>query len=252
MSANPWKTSTHLVDRRSGWARHRRWVLVLAILVAAGGATAGYLLLRTPAAPDPATLEPEQLVQYMASPAFAEQSDAVKQKYFQALRPGRGGEERGRSGQPTTRRTDGADANDAQRRADFRRMRAFMRADLTEDQRRQLMENMRPMFEQRMRERMQEFAQLEGEQRTAYLDEIIDRWANRPPRPPRPEGQRSGRQRDGNDRRRHSGRRGFTPDRLRAMIEHAPADVRALHMEFRKALRQRMQERGIEPRRPGR
>lgn len=252
MSANPWKTSTNLVDRRNGWGRHRRLVLVLAILLAVGGAAAGYLALRTPAAPDPATLEPEQLVQYMASPAFAEQSDAVKQRYFEAMRFGRAGGEQPRPDQPATA-PSGQDANASGRQNRFRRMRAMMGADLTEDQRRQLMENMRPMFEQRMRERMQEFAQLKGEQRAAYLDRIIDRWANRPPRPPRPEGQRDRRgSGDGNDRRSHSGRRGFTPDRLQSMIEHVPADVRAMHMEFRKALRQRMEERGIEPRRPGR
>jgi hypothetical protein len=114
------------------------------------------------------------------------------------------------------------------------------------------------------------FALPEGEQRTAYLDKMIDEMQARraeflaerdPNRPPdandRPRfGQRDANSRPRFGRRWANGRRDgrrwprMNPERMRARSEMFSADTRVRMMQFYRAMRERMSQRGIEFRRP--
>ena len=161
--------------------------------------------------PDPATRSPEQITQYMASEEFGKLDTATKQRYFETLRQT---SNRRRRRMPTTR--------------------------LSDQERRRLRENLRPLFLKRMQERIDSYFDLPPEKRTEYLDEIIDRMRNRMDRSPTDRNR---------SRRRRGGWRNFTPDRMRQRIGRAPAEVRARRAAFRRALRNRMRQRGISRRR---
>jgi hypothetical protein len=126
--------------------------------------------------------------------------------------------------------------------------------DANEQTRDEIRERIGEAMEARMAARAREyFALPEGDDRTAYLDKIIDemqarraeflagRDPNDPNRPP-----------DANDpnarqRRNFRGRFGrLNPERMRARSEMTSAVVRAQMIQFSQALFTRMQQRGIQ------
>ncbi len=135
--------------------------------------------------------------------------------------------------------------------------------DANEQTRREIRRQMGEVMEARMTAQANEyFALPEGEQRTAYLDKIIDEMQARraeflarmdPNRPP--DGNGFGRfgQPDANGRPRF-GQRGvngrqrprINPERMRARSERFSADTRVRMMQFHRALFNRMQQRGIQ------
>ena len=134
-----------------------------------------------------------------------------------------------------------AKLDESTRREYFRALRD--NADKLSDQDRdKLRESMGRSMRQQMQARLDEYFELPADQRQAHLDNIIDRMQARrangmpapgnPPPDDRPNGQRGP-------------RRGFTPDRLKRMIENTPPERRAKMAEFMKAMRKRMEERGI-------
>lgn len=157
-------------------------------------------------APDPVTQTRGQAVKYLASKEFSKLDPEKKQEYFDAA---------------------WEDRNYWQRPRD---------ANLTDEETKNLRKNIRPLFRRRMEQRLDKYFELPPAERTAYLDEVIDRIQQRWSRDP--------------NRARRSGRRRgrFTPGRVRGMIERTTPEQRAKFDEFRKAMRKRMRERGVERR----
>lgn len=256
MQAILWKLSEWLQSGRDAagaavsWAGQNRLLAggIAAVSVVLIGATIAMAVwLRAPGAPDPETADEKQLVQYMASAEFGNQSDEVQQRYLVRLRSL--SEDRRRQRREEARQ----DPNDAGRREGGRRgLLGSAGEDLTDAQRDQLRQNMRNAFEKQRDDRMKEFVAMDPNERTAYLDSMIDRMQQRQSQRtsrPRPERSES---RDGNSPRRSGGRRGFTPERMKNRIENSDPQTRAARQEFIKALRKRMTERGIEFRGRGR
>lgn len=210
-------------------------VVTLAVL-AAGGGSLGWWLSRPAIPTTPQSEDPKELIQAMASEDFAKLSDSQKQAYFKRL------------------------TADGSPREAFRASR-----ELDESQRRQLRQNVRPLMEQEFERRIDEYFALPAEQQAGYLDEQIDqmlaireqfrarraqRAATRPART-QPTGEASS---DGDSNRRRSGgrHRGPSAQRLKRRIEHTSPQRRAKFLAYMKAMRERMEQRGIEMRRPGR
>lgn len=115
--------------------------------------------------------------------------------------------------------------------------------------------SMREVFRQAMEERLRKMATADDAERDKLLDEMIDRMqehlqarANRP-RPERPTGQaQDGNQRPGEgDRRGGDDRRGNFRDRMQHHIEEGNPQHHAIRREMHQAIRERMEERGIDP-----
>jgi hypothetical protein len=129
--------------------------------------------------------------------------------------------------------------------------------DANEQTRREIFEQMGRVMEARMVAQVNGyFALPKGDQRTAYLDKIIDEMQARraeflagrdPNRPPDVNGPP-----DANDRPRFGQRwamgrqRRIDPARMRARSERFGADTRVNMVQFLQALFNRMQERGIQ------
>jgi|GEM_PF-1941854 len=211
----------------SRWKRNA--VILASIAAVAGAVVLGVAYwpegpIKAGPVPEPIAQTREDVVQYMASKQFAALPVDQRQDYMQ----------RARQAHPDLRGRRGGGAGDV---------------ELTEEQRDQLRSNMRSVMEDRMRQREEEYLKLPPEDRTAYLDKIIDemqqRMAERTTRPRRD----ADTPRDPNappDANRPAGRgRGFTPQRMRERIETADPAQRAVRAEFRKALQKRMEERGV-------
>lgn len=194
--------------------RTRRTIVIVLVVCAilAGGAAATILLWPQPAPPDIATQSEQDVVRYVASEQFSKLPEPKRQVYLQAV----------------------ADRFEG-RPPDMRDV------ELSDEQRDRLRENVRPMFRQRMEQRIDAFFALPEEQRDAYLDDMIDRMQEMRNRRPRDAGR-------GDRQGRRGG--GFTPERMKQRLENTPPDRRAKMAEFFRAMRQRMEDRGIEP--PGR
>jgi hypothetical protein len=113
--------------------------------------------------------------------------------------------------------------------------------------------SMREVFRQSMDERLRKLATADDAERDQLLDEMIDRMqeqraarANRP-RPERPAGQTQDSSRSDGDRRRDGDRRGNFRDRMQKHIEEGNPQHHAIRREMHQAIRERMEERGIDP-----
>ncbi len=207
-------------------------ILSCSVVVIATAASLAYYLWPVNV-PDPQTQSPKEITEYLSSDEFTSLSEKKKQGYWKA----------------TTQRV----GND--RGAIFR-----SRDTMSEQQRRKLFENVRPMFMKMMADRVDRYFALPPEEQVAYLDkmiEMIDQMRGRratveqrrrqgEPATPAKEG--------GSDGRAHRGRRRLTPDRLKKILENTPPQQRAKFIEFHKAIRRRMEARGISSRHgpPGR
>jgi hypothetical protein len=166
--------------------------------------------------PAPVEQEPKAVLEYLASEEFAAMPEAHRQEYFAKA-------------QPVLREAGGPGSP------------AF--AELSQEQRQRLGKNIGPLMRKEMQRRIDKFFELPPEERDAYLDDMIDemeswRRRHRPPPPTRDS--------DSEDRRPRPGR-GFSPARLKGMIETGDPVERAKMVEFGKAMRRRMEERGIKP-----
>jgi hypothetical protein len=164
----------------------------------------------------------------------------------------------------------GDSMTDDQLRAMFTEVRAEMEK-LDESQRRQLREEMGNQFRQRMTDEIHRFQQLTGKERTAFLDQQIDRMENRgngPPwgnrRPPGADGSQRDRGPTANVGSQQEGRtQGGPPwgranmseeDRMarrRGRLDGTTAEQRAEFATFIEAIRERRKARGL-PDRGGR
>ena len=190
-------------------------VVFVALTVVAIGAAGSWLFwLREPTAPDPVRQRPEEIVKYLASDDYSRMPEASRRDYFEKVRQ--------------LRAEHGGD---------------FLPIDrLTENELESFGRNVRPFSRQRGEDRIEKYFSLPPEQRVAYLDQAIDRMqarmAQRRTQPSRQGSAASG---------GRGGRRGgfMTPARLRNRIEKTEPIKRAKSVEFRKAMRKRMKERGI-------
>jgi hypothetical protein len=230
--------------------------ITIVSLVVLAGAAGGAYYLQQDAPPDPAKQKPEETAKFMASEAFAKLDDAAREKYYRDARK--------------------ATSQPAGMRGRFG-FRPSSDVKLTDEEHERLRENVRPIArkvrEEQMRKQMDEFFALPAEKRVAALDERIDQmtermkqWRERraaegTTRPARAErrpsdsgtqtssGTSSSSNSEAGGGRR---RRGPTPERFKRRIETTDPEDRARFMEYIKALRARMQERGIPMRGRGR
>jgi len=193
------------------------------VVLAAGIVAGAVWLWPEPTPPDPAVQTSQDVTKYMASKEFGKLDLDARQQYLEAAR--------------ATGTNQGF----------FRRPSG----DLTDEERRQLRQNMRPMMQQMMTERVTKYFELPPAEQVAYLDQMIDGMqAMRKQREQRrAEREASGETSGEGNRQRGDGRRrgrGFTPERMKRMIENTPPERRAQFVEFRKAMVARMQARGID------
>ena len=134
--------------------------------------------------------------------------------------------------------------------------------DANEQTRREIRQQMGEAMQARMEAQVNGyFAQSEGEQRTAYLDKIIDEMQARraeflsrrdPNRPPDANGSTRFGPPDANrprfgQRSANAGQRPrVNPERMRARSERFSADSRVKMMQFRRDMQNRMEQRGIQ------
>lgn len=208
-----------------------RWIVMTAATAAVlggAGALVAWGPWRAPRPPDPNDQSPQEIVEYMASKEFGRLPVEARSQYMSRARDAR------------------------RRQGDRGRVR---RDELSDQQRRRLRENMHSTLRAHMEQRLNEYFELPPGEQTAYLDRMIDRMYQRRERRDRDGGRadagRAGRRDGDSDRHRRGGRRGPTPERLKRRLEHSTPEMRAKFVEFRKALRRRMEERGIEPGRRG-
>jgi hypothetical protein len=135
--------------------------------------------------------------------------------------------------------------------------------DANEQTRREIRQQMGEAMQARMTAQVNGyFALPEGEQRTAYLDKIIDEMQARraeflarrdPNRPPDANGfgrfgppDANGRPRLGQRSTNAGQRPRINPERMRERSERISADTRVKMMQFRRDLQKRMEQRGIQ------
>lgn len=127
---------------------------------------------------------------------------------------------------------------------------------LTEKQREKLVETIRGAQREMRGERMKTYFALPETERDQFLDEMIDEMQKRRAergerRPPPPATDDEGQQEVEGESRGPINHRGPpTLSHFRDRIEGSTPEERAQRMEFRRAMRERMEERGIEPPRP--
>ncbi len=186
----------------------------------------------TPApAPEPSAEKPQDAIKFMASESFGKLDDKAKKEYFDQVRKTSGGRGFGFRGRG---------------------------ADLTEEERERLRQNVRPLARKMMEERMDAYFELPKKEKAAYLDDIIDRMqAGREAREERRRERAEAAEANANTdsapattasrapRRNGHGRR-FTPERMKRRIETSEPEERARRIQFMKDLRERAKERGVD------
>jgi len=196
------------------------WIAVPLVVVA--GVGLGLVLTGKP--PNPEEQDGEEAASYVASNSFKKLPSEDKEAYLKE----------------TWENREGKDWRETWE-------------NLDEEQKERLKENVGEFFRERMRQRVDEYFELPEEEREAVLDEIIDKmqghrkqWEAR-----RGSDQKPGRDGGPGDGGRGPGRGGrdFTPDRMKSMLENTSPEDRAKFIEFHNDLRERMKERGMEPRR---
>jgi hypothetical protein len=200
----------------------------LALLCAVAAAVAA-ILLRAPSRPppDPADASPAETARFLASDSFRALPMREKRAYMERLR-----EERRR------RSAEDGEAGRLDR----------VWEELSEEDRENLRRNVRRVFMEMMQDAVDEYFELPEAERTAYLDERIDEFrarggARRDPGG-RPAGEPADRGGGGSSGR---GRRGPTPERVSRMMRMTDPETRAKMIEFHRAMRERMEERGMSP-----
>ena len=206
---------------------NKKTVLILFIGAAlVAGAAAAYSLWPAregdPAPPPvPAEQTPGQTVEYLASEKFGRLDDAAKQEYFDSV----------------------VDHYES------KKTWPVPRAELTDEERERLRKNAGPLFRKTIGKRIDKYFQLPREERTAYLDEMIDRME---------EMRKAGRERGKHQQQVKPGTPGastsghpgppgrqFKPEWLKRWIEETPPEERAKQTQFMMAIQKRRLERGF-------
>ena len=130
------------------WSRRKKCVATLVGLLVLGGLVGlpVYWLTR-PHAPDPIKLTQEQAIKYMASKQFASLPEPEKEDYMKKVRLMAGDDRR-----------------------------ALFRQNLSEDERRAMMQNTRAIMQKEMKARMRKFFAMSKEDQMKALQEDIARW----------------------------------------------------------------------------
>jgi len=199
-------------------------ILFIGAALVAGAATAYSLWPARkgdPAPPAvPAEQTPGQTMTYLASEEFGRLDDAAKQEYFDSV------------------------VNHYESKKTW----PVPRAELTEEERERLRKNAGPLFQKMIGKRIDKYFQLPREERTAYLDEMIDRMEEmRKARRERSEQQPAKPGTPGASKNDHPGPPGrhFKPEWLKRWIEETPPEERAKQTQFMMAIQKRRLERGF-------
>ncbi len=199
--------------------------------------------------PVPSTQTPEETMKYVASKDFEALDADEKEKYF----------------------------DEAVKHFESQNVWRMPRTELSPEERERLFKNAGPLFQKVMDARIDKYFALPPEEKTAYLDNMIDRMqemraageerrrergaargttdpaavaATDTGRPPRPESTGTPGTTQPQECRGPGER--FSPQRIKERIESTPPEDQAKRAEFFKAFRKRMEERGIQfPRGPG-
>ncbi len=190
---------------------------VLLVVLSLGVATLVTTAHAAASMPDPATQTPKERRAYMASREFGRQTAEARRQYVIQVKQLSDGQS------PRMWGRDGS---------------------LSESERKQLRENMKPVMIEHMRKEVDAFFRMTPEEQTAHLDKVIDKKLEviRNHAPQADRGGARGAPDEGKGRRK-----GFNPQRLKKKLEGIPAEDRARAMEYRKAIRDRMEARGIDP-----
>jgi hypothetical protein len=202
----------------------RKYTLTaIAVLVASTASFASYKYFQTPSLPDPSKQKTEDIAKLMASDNFSKLSANVKDKYLENL------------------------VNQDKTREIF-----YSARSMPDDERKNLRDNMRAMFEIAMNKKAKEYFDLPLEKREAFLDGELDKMADR--RANRPDNQNNqnataagqGRVTPGGTTAQGNagGRRGPSAKEMKQRIETTNPLDRAKAIQYRTALRARAQQRG--------
>lgn len=200
-------------EKKSG---SRRTIILIVIASVLGISCAGYYYFDRPAPPP--VDNSADAVKYMASPEFKKLSEDERKAYFKGVNENLG-DDRG----------------------------AFFKeaSSLSDDERKQLRENTGSIFRSMMTDRVNKYFSLPLDQRTAYLDDMINEMEKRRksgngPSPPPQDGKKD----SGGDKGGTPGKGGPPGvERIKKMIEGTSSSDRAKHIQFMRDMRTRMQER---------
>ena len=137
-----------------------------------------------------------------------------------------------------------------ERRRGFETMRDVIeRQDLTDDQRRQIMDNMREVFEERERKRLDEYFKASDEKKKEILDKDIDEMQERMKEWEKRRAEMSEQDREKARERMRGlwGGQNASREERKNRSESRNPDDRARRMAYRQAMEGRMKERGITP-----
>lgn len=183
--------------------------------------------------PVPEQASRQEVLKFLASEEFGQLKKDEQRQYLSALRK-------------TREQAPGPGDKREERQSVFR--------ELNDKQRERLRSNMREVHGTMMKERLDKYYALPAEQRTAYLDNIIDRMQQHMQRRRAPDNQPGATRTNGNEPRRRDSDSGKRPDwksriqaHIKNHIETSDPETRARMTQFRLELRKRMEERGIEP-----
>lgn len=201
------------IEKKSG--NRKRTIVLIAVAYVLGLSCAGYYYFKRPVSPP--VEKSSDAVKYMASTEFKKLSEDERKAYFKGVNE-KLGEDRG----------------------------AFFReaSSLSDDERKQLRENTGSIFRAMMNERVNKYFSLSKEEKTAYLDKMIDEMEKRrkdgPPPGAAPPGENKNAKanKDGGPGKGPGG-----PERIKKMIEGTSSSDRAKNIQFMMDMRARMQER---------
>lgn len=196
-------------------------ITAVAVLLAGTASFAYYKYSQPPELPDPGKQKTEDIAKLMASDKFSKLPEDLKNKYLENL-----------SNQDKTREI------------------FYSAGSMTDDEKKNLRENMRPMFEIAMNKKAKEYFALPPEKRDAFLDNEIDKMAERFANRPDNRGNRDtavgqgGRAPGGAAAGNAGGRRqGPSAKAVKKRIETTDPVDRAMSAQYRAALRARAQQR---------
>lgn len=212
------KTDARKAGGKSG---RKRTVILVSVASFLGICCAGYYAFNRPVPPAIDKQSSDEMVKYLASPEFAKLPEEVKKDYFKGVNEKFEDEGKSIRGEAS---------------------------NLAEGDRQQLRDNTEKLLRAMFQERIDKYFALPKEERTAYLDKVIDEMQKR-----REERQKA-REKSGNDKpppqagnqqgnnnRQRDPARGL--ERAKKRIESNDSTTRAKQVQFFKDLRARSAER---------
>lgn len=197
----------------------KRTVILVSIASFLGICCVGYYALNRPEPPELDKQSSDEMVKYLASPEFAKLPEEVKKDYFKRV-------------------NEKFDDDGKSIRGEA--------SNLADGEKQQLRDNTEKLVRAMFQERIDKYFALPQEERTAYLDKIIDEMDKR-----REERQKA-REKSGNDKQppqagNQQGNRQRDParglERAKKRIEGTDSSARAKQVQFFKDLRARAAER---------